>query len=110
MADSSIAGGVVDHSIGWGGEGKIYGVVRYAGESSADPVRRRIDLYGHSDFGQTGVLLRSTFSQSDTGYYEFLWLRRLEGVYNYRVVLRDWPPSSTVREAKIADWVQPAPM
>lgn len=110
MADGSISGGIVGHSVEMSGKGKIYGVARLDNGTAVVPVRRRVDLYRHSEFGQTEGLVASTISRESDGYYEFLWLGIRPGAYDYRVVLRDWPPSASAREAKIADWVQPAPM
>lgn len=110
MADGVIAGGLVTHSKDLSGNGKIYGIIRKDNGVTVAAVKRRVDLYKHSIYGQTGKIIASTLSRESDGYFEFLNLRITSGVYDYRVVARDWPPGASVQEAKIADWVQPAPM
>jgi hypothetical protein len=110
MADGVIAGGLVIHSNEFSGDGRIYGVIRKDNGVTVAAVKRRVDLYLNSIYGQTGRIIASTFSRESDGYYEFTNLKITDGVYNYRVVARDWPPGASVQEAKIADWVQPTPM
>jgi hypothetical protein len=112
MADGVIDGGLVVHSSAWSGEGTIYGYMEKIVDAVAAPTRRRVDLYLNSIYGQTGHIINSTLSRESDGYYEFPYLRIHPNtdVFEFMIVLNDWPPSSEVQESKIARWVRPEPM
>lgn len=112
MAHGAIGGGLATYSAEWSGVGKIYGYMKKTVSAITSPVRRRVDLYKKSEQGQTGRIIASAITRESDGHYEFLNLR-IHGdpeVFEFMVVLSDWPPSSTVQESKIARWVRPEPM
>ncbi len=112
MADLVIDGGVATHSNDWSGDGKIHGIVKDTVSSVATVARRRVDLYHNSQHGPTGRIIATTYSRESDGYYEFLNLRIHPDpdVFDFSVVVVDWPLSSSVHESKIARWVRPEPM
>lgn len=112
MADGVVEGGFSGWSSDWSGSGKIFGYMEKTVSEVTSPVRRRVDLYYNSKYGQTGRIIGSTLSRESDGYYEFLHLKinNDPDVFEFSVILSDWPPSSTVQESKIARWVRPEPM
>lgn len=112
MADLALSGGIVVHSNDWSGDGKIYGTMSKTVSAVTSPTRRRVDLYKNARSGQTGRIIATTYSRESDGYYEFSYLKidPDTSVYDYAVVLLDWPASSIVQESKIARWVRPVAM
>lgn len=112
MADLALSGGIAIHSNDWSGDGKIYGTMSKTVSAVTSPTRRRVDLYKNAKNGQTGRVIATTYSRESDGYYEFPYLKINSDpdVYDYSVVVSDWPSSSIVQESKIARWVRPIPM